>query len=180
MSGGASGEPLALKLGDLTATEHLGDALARSLPAALNSVVYLEGDLGAGKTTLARALLRGLGVRGPIRSPTYTLVERYPLAAGGESAHLDLYRIADPEELDYLALDELAASARLWLVEWPQRGTGRLPKADLVVAMAMVGDAREAHLHAQSPVGIRWLANLGKDFLPGADASLRQHSSPNC
>ncbi len=166
-----------LALADIEATERLGGALARSLPGDANAVVFLDGDLGAGKTTLARALLRGLGVEGPIRSPTYTLVERYSLTAGGECAHLDLYRIADPEELDYLALDELAASAWLWLVEWPQRGAGRLPKADLVVALAVVGEAREAHLHAQSEVGKRWLTDLGKLGFVGLGTNPQQNSS---
>ena len=177
MSGGASGEVLKIKLADPAATEHLGGALARSLSADRDAVVYLDGDLGAGKTTLARALLRGLGVLGPIRSPTYTLVERYPLATGGESAHLDLYRISDPEELDYLALDELTACARLWLVEWPQHGAGRLPQADLVVSLAVVGDARAAHVQAQSVVGKRWLANLDSDPFSGLGAGPLQKSS---
>jgi len=168
---------LIFKLADTEATERLGRALACSLPADGSAVVFLEGDLGAGKTTLARALLRGLGVEGPIRSPTYTLVERYRFAADGECAHLDLYRIADPEELDYLALDELAASARLWLVEWPQRGAGRLPQADLVVALAVVGDAREAHLHAQSKIGKWWLVQFRKREFAGLTIKSRQNSS---
>ena len=78
-------------------------ALARTRPA--QAVVHLHGDLGAGKSTLARALLRALGVHGAIRSPTYTLVERYPLADGGEAWHLDLYRIGDAGELEFLGLD---------------------------------------------------------------------------
>lgn len=78
-------------LADVDATEQVGQALAATRPAT--AVVQLHGDLGAGKSTLARALLRALGVTGPIRSPTYTLVERYPLTAGGEAWHLDLYRI---------------------------------------------------------------------------------------
>jgi len=140
------------------ATEALGAALAAALPAGVAAVVYLQGDLGAGKTTLARALLRGLGVTGPIRSPTYTLVERYPLPAGeGECAHLDLYRIADPEELDYLALDELASSARLWLVEWPERGGVRLPAPDLLIHLQVDTLGRDAELRPVSAVGEAWL-----------------------
>ena len=92
-----------LWLADAEATDALGAALARTRPRP--AVVHLLGDLGAGKSTLARALLRALGVTGAIRSPTYTLVERYPLPDGGEAWHLDLYRIADAGELEYLGLD---------------------------------------------------------------------------
>ena len=144
-----------LLLPDADATDRLGQLLAQTRPAS--AVVHLQGDLGAGKSTLARALLRALGVQGAIRSPTYTLVERYPLPAGGEAWHLDLYRIADPEELHYLALDELAEKARLWLVEWPQRGQGALPPADLHLRLAIDGDGRSAVLEADSETGSRWL-----------------------
>jgi tRNA threonylcarbamoyladenosine biosynthesis protein TsaE len=146
-----------LDLPDVAATEALGRALARSLPP--RAVVYLEGDLGAGKTTLARALLQALGVIGPVRSPTYTLIERYATAAG-EFAHLDLYRIADPEELLYLGLDDLAESVRLWLVEWPERGRGTLPRADLHLALGRAGDGRRATLSGESATGEGWLAAL--------------------
>ena len=98
-----------LFLSDTDATEALGQALARTRPAV--AVVHLRGDLGAGKSTLARALLRALGVAGAIRSPTYTLVERYPVE-GGEAWHLDLYRIGDAGELEFLGLDEGAAVLR--------------------------------------------------------------------
>ena len=148
-------------LADSEATGRLGRALARSLPADRNLVVYLEGDLGAGKTTLARALLQALGVSGAVRSPTYTLIERYPTATG-EVAHLDLYRIADPEELFFLGLDDLAASARLWLVEWPERGRGALPCPDLELGLRVVGGGREARLEPVSEAGALWLAALDK------------------
>ncbi|MGH8027268.1 MAG: tRNA (adenosine(37)-N6)-threonylcarbamoyltransferase complex ATPase subunit type 1 TsaE, partial [Pseudoxanthomonas sp.] len=113
-----------LRLPASDATEVLGRALAATRPA--HAVVHLHGDLGAGKSTLARALLRALGVEGAIRSPTYTLVERYPIPEG-EAWHLDLYRIGDAGELDFLGLDD--AVATLWLVEWPERGGSALPKA---------------------------------------------------
>lgn len=157
MSLRASDAPQArvLELADEAASERLGHALAVTLPE--RAVMHLQGDLGAGKTTLARALLRALGVRGAIKSPTYTLIERYPVE-GGEVAHLDLYRIADPEELSFLGLDELADSARLWLVEWPDRGLHFLPPADVQVRLSVAGSGRVAECEAFSLVGVRWLA----------------------
>lgn len=141
-------------LADPLATEALAAALAASQPA--RAVVFLEGDLGAGKSSLARAWLRALGVRGAIKSPTYTLIERYPLPAG-EAAHLDLYRLAGAAELDFLGLDELAAEAALWLVEWPERGQGGLLAPDLRVRLAVDGAGRRARLEATSPAGEAWL-----------------------
>lgn len=156
---------LQLQLPTAADTDALGAALARSLPA--NAVVYLRGDLGAGKSSLARALLRELGVEGAIRSPTYTLVERYAIA-GGEAVHLDLYRIAAPGELEFLGLDELRAEARLWLVEWPERGGKALPPADLELRLAAEGEGRRAELEANSENGRLWLGQLSKMAASGA------------
>lgn len=154
-----------LFLPDSDATEALGQALARTRPQP--AVVHLRGDLGAGKSTLARALLRALGVTGAIRSPTYTLVERYPVE-GGEAWHLDLYRIGDAGELEFLGLDEGAAV--LWLVEWPERGAAALPPADLHVELEVEGAGRSARLTGASPRGEHWLARLA------AEAQLRAPS----
>ena len=151
------------------ATQALAARLAATAPAPV--VVYLHGDLGSGKSTLARAWLRALGVTGTVRSPTYTLVERYALAGGGEALHLDLYRIGAPEELEYLGLDEVPAA--LWLVEWPQRGTGALPGADLNVHLAVAGEGRKARLEAGSPDGQAWLAQVAES------GGLRRLSEPN-
>jgi tRNA threonylcarbamoyladenosine biosynthesis protein TsaE len=140
------------------ATEGLGQALARTRPA--QALVQLRGDLGAGKSTLARALLRALGVQGAIRSPTYTLIERYPLD-DGEAWHLDLYRIGHAEELDFLGLDE--GDVRLWLVEWPERGEGALPPADLKVELAVEGQGRRYALSALSEAGRGWLSRLSTE-----------------
>ena len=137
-------------------TRALGSRLQRCLMSG--DVLLLSGDLGAGKSTLARAWLRSLGVTGAIRSPTYTLVERYPLADGREAWHMDLYRIGDPGELDFLGLDEGAAS--LWLVEWPQRGGGVLPAPDLRIELAMEGEGRSARLLADTDAGQAWLQAL--------------------
>ncbi len=150
-----------LCLSDVAATEALGAAMAVSRPP--RAVVYLHGDLGAGKSTLARALLRALGVRGAIRSPTYTLIEPYRLASGEEALHLDLYRIAAPGELEFLGLDALAEQAALWLVEWPERGGKALPQADLRVDLAVAGDGRAVLLKGVTPAGMTWLQRLRAD-----------------
>jgi tRNA threonylcarbamoyladenosine biosynthesis protein TsaE len=147
-----------LWLEDTAATERLGLALARSRPP--RAVVHLQGDLGAGKSTLARALLRRLGVTGAIRSPTYTLVERYPLPEGGEALHLDLYRIGDAAELEFLGIDP--GDGSLWLVEWPERGGASLPPADLQIALAIAGQGRAAEVTARAPEGRAWLDRLAE------------------
>lgn len=147
---------IVLQLVDADATERLARALAQTAPRP--AVVLLQGDLGAGKSTLARGWLRALGVSGAIRSPTYTLVERYPLAAGGEALHLDLYRIGDGAELEFLGLDD--ADAALWLVEWPERGGDALPAPDLHVALAIEGEGRRCALTPLSPAGRVWLERL--------------------
>jgi tRNA threonylcarbamoyladenosine biosynthesis protein TsaE len=146
-----------VSLPDEAATCRLAGTLASHAPP--QAVVHLHGDLGAGKSTLARAWLRALGVTGTVRSPTYTLVERYPLATGGEALHLDLYRIGDAGELEFLGLDE--PEAALWLIEWPERGTGALPPADLHVRLGMAEAGRRAALIPASAAGIAWLADLG-------------------
>lgn len=133
-------------------TDQLGAWLASTRPP--RAVVHLKGDLGAGKSTLARSLLRALGVIGTIRSPTYTLVERYPLTSGGEAWHLDLYRIADPGELEFLGLD--GDEPTLWLVEWPERGAGHLPAAELLIELEIHGEGRRAAIAAASPIGRAW------------------------
>jgi tRNA threonylcarbamoyladenosine biosynthesis protein TsaE len=143
-----------------SATDGLGRALARVLPSSF--VVHLRGDLGAGKSSLARALLRALGVTGSIKSPTYSLVERYPLADGREAVHLDLYRIRDPGELDYLGLDDLGDREVLWLVEWPERGGAALPPPDLEIALEPSGKGRRATLHPLSAQGLSVWPDLSK------------------
>lgn len=145
-----------LHLSDEAATGRLAAALAATAPAP--AVVHLSGDLGAGKSTLARAWLRALGVEGAIRSPTYTLVERYSLGGNAEALHLDLYRIGDAGELEFLGLD--GVDAALWLVEWPERGGRALPPADLRVALAIAGHGRDVVLEAGGEAGTAWLARL--------------------
>jgi len=93
-------------------------------------VVELSGDLGSGKSTFARGALRALGVTGAIKSPSYTLLETYDLPVG-EALHLDLYRLNDPDELENLGLADYFRPDALWLIEWPEKGAGRLPRPDL-------------------------------------------------
>lgn len=134
-----------LELPDAAATEALGESLARA--SAPGWVIYLEGDLGAGKTTLARGFLRALGHQGRVKSPTYSLMESYD-TDDGRVLHLDLYRLADPDEAAWLGLaDQAADSARL-IVEWPERGSGWLPAPDLQVGLEHAGDGRRARLRA--------------------------------
>jgi tRNA threonylcarbamoyladenosine biosynthesis protein TsaE len=120
-------------------TEALGASLlGKALPAGTPCrVVELAGELGTGKSTFARGVLRALGVTGPIRSPSYTLLETYELP-GIHAVHLDLYRLNDPEELENLGLADYHEPGFLWLVEWPERGAGRLPPAQLRFEFSIV------------------------------------------
>jgi tRNA threonylcarbamoyl adenosine modification protein YjeE len=113
-------------------TEALGARLlgVRPDPGAPCRVVFLSGELGAGKSTFARGVLRALGAQGPIKSPSYTLVETYALPEVN-AVHLDLYRLIDPAELEHLGLADYHRPGFLWLIEWPERGAGRLPAPDL-------------------------------------------------
>jgi len=147
--------PIHCHLHDETATSAMARALALAQPGP--AMVHLDGDLGAGKSTLARAWLRALGVTGAIPSPTYTLVERYQ-TAHGEVLHLDLYRIADAGELEFLGLDEL--NPALWLVEWAQRARTGLPPVDLSLQLALAGSGRSLSITAHSALARIWLERL--------------------
>jgi tRNA threonylcarbamoyladenosine biosynthesis protein TsaE len=122
-------------------TEALGASLLGT-PARRDAacrVVFLSGELGSGKSTFARGVLRALGVQGPIKSPSYTLLETYERPAI-TVVHLDLYRLLDPEELEHLGLPDYHRPGFLWLVEWPERGAGRLPEPDLHFRFSMGAD----------------------------------------
>lgn len=171
-------ESRTLILPDPAATEAVGLALAQALEhwrkaGAEPLVVYLEGSLGAGKTTLARALIRGLGHGGRVPSPTYTLVEPYELP-WGRVLHLDLYRLADGAELQYLGLGDDLAGRTLLLVEWPRQGGERLPSPDLEVQLSHAVDSpgqegRQLRLLARTVAGTGILESLGSKT-PAADA----------
>jgi tRNA threonylcarbamoyl adenosine modification protein YjeE len=139
-------------------TEAFGGRLATSRPAGGElATVHLSGDLGAGKTTLARGFLRACGVNGPVRSPTYTLVEVYETPTVS-IVHLDLYRLLDPSELEPLGLREWAYPGHVWLIEWPERGQGRLPFPDLSVTLTGDINGHEINLAATSALGKTWLS----------------------
>ncbi|MCW8926862.1 MAG: tRNA (adenosine(37)-N6)-threonylcarbamoyltransferase complex ATPase subunit type 1 TsaE [Xanthomonadales bacterium] len=110
-------------------------------------VIHLEGDLGAGKTTFARAFIRALGHEGRVKSPTYGLLEHYKLDSV-QVLHMDLYRIGDPEELAFLGIEDLLDERTVLLVEWPERGTGFLPAADFVFSFAYAGEGRDLYWSA--------------------------------
>jgi tRNA threonylcarbamoyladenosine biosynthesis protein TsaE len=152
-----------LTLADASSSEALGAALARALPRnGEGAVLYLQGELGAGKTTCARSLLTTLGVSGPVRSPTYTLVDTYPLAELN-CVHADLYRLQSAAEVDELGLRELTGDKCLMLIEWPEKGGAALPPADVRLALEYLGDARKARLTSHTPLGAAWIANLARD-----------------
>ncbi|MGV6807478.1 MAG: tRNA (adenosine(37)-N6)-threonylcarbamoyltransferase complex ATPase subunit type 1 TsaE [bacterium] len=140
----------------------LGSALARSTKGSM--LVFLKGTLGAGKTTLSRGVLRGFGHQGSVKSPTYTLVE--PYAVGDRNVyHFDLYRLADPEELEFMGFRDYLAGDGTCLVEWPERGEPVLPRPDLAIKIdpcaLVTGEAgRIVALTAESATGKNALDNL--------------------
>ena len=123
------------------------------------AVVFLEGDLGAGKTTFCRGVLRARGHTGAVKSPTYTLVEPYDLVSGAVY-HFDLYRLGDPEELDFIGIRDYCDAGALILVEWPERGLGMLPEPDLSIKLSHADDGRLLEILSKSDLGRLFLRNL--------------------
>ena len=147
-----------LQLNSEAEQEALGARLAASFDGPL--LIFLEGDLGAGKTTLARGFLRGLGHTGAVKSPTYTLIEPYRVG-DRRVYHLDLYRVADAGELEYLGLREMLEEDAVLLIEWAGRGEGWLPVPDLLITIRHRREGREIELSAATSRGEAVLSNLG-------------------
>ncbi len=155
---GAPAAALTLPSADEDSTLRRGAQLAQclvpllgDLPRAL--VVTLSGPLGAGKTTLVRGLLAACGVTSAVRSPSYALLEHYVIR-GGNALHVDLYRLADPEEVEGLGLRDYDVSGTLWLVEWPEKALDRLPTPDLRLQLAMDDGGHTITATAGSPQGL--------------------------
>lgn len=144
-------------LADEAATVDLGKQLGRLLKSG--GTVFLLGTLGAGKTTLTRGLLQACGHKGAVKSPTYTLVEPYALGTV-QAFHFDLYRLGEPEELEYMGIRDYFFEQNLCIVEWPSRGEGHLPTPDLTVTLTVAAPGRIAQVHAGSGRGEQLLQNL--------------------
>lgn len=140
-----------------SAMRAFGAQMANVCPA--RCIIYLIGELGAGKSTFARGFLHALGHQGSVRSPTYTLLEHYSLPAR-QIYHLDLYRLADPEELEFLGLRDWLERDAILLVEWPEKGEGVLPQADVILEIEYEGSARRVNLKPMSDSGIQFIEKL--------------------
>jgi len=146
-------------LADEAATIAIGNNLAKVLQWQHDQqqvqqalVVFLNGDLGAGKTTLTRGFVRGMGHQGNVKSPTYTLVEPYELPPW-QVYHFDLYRLSDPEELEYMGIRDYFIDNCCCFIEWPEKGAGLLANADIIINMVYNDEQRIIDLHADSKRG---------------------------
>jgi tRNA threonylcarbamoyl adenosine modification protein YjeE len=155
-------------------TEQLGAALARGCPVgSLDArLLFLSGELGAGKTTLAAALLQALGVQEAVRSPSYALIETYTLPAL-QAVHIDLYRLQGAQELEQLGVRDYLNPQTLLLIEWPERAARALPVPDLAVQLELAAQGplhgRRCRIEARSPAGEAWLALTGQLLPPMPD-----------
>lgn len=153
-----------------TDTDHFGESLALAVLNAHDAIltsglnIRLEGNLGAGKTSTVRAMLRRLGVTGRIKSPTFTLLETYPLDNGLEAFHFDFYRFEDPEEFLDAGFRENFAPGNVTLVEWSEKAYPCLPEADITVTLSVAGDGREAKLEGNSALGQHIVSEVLKQW----------------
>lgn len=146
-------------LDSATAMETLGTQLAHCCHS--NLIIYLHGDLGSGKTTLTRGFLRGLGYLGNVKSPTYTLVESY-LLESYTIYHLDLYRLIDPEELEYLGIRDYLEPQVICLIEWAGRGQSYIPPADLECFLNYQAQGRTVDIIARTAPGEALISQLSE------------------
>ena len=153
-----------LTISDEAAMLALGRRLAQG--CSRDAVIYLRGKLGAGKTTLVRGFMDAMGYRGAVKSPTYTLIEPYEVG-GRHFYHLDLYRIEEAAELEYLGLRELHEGDGVMLVEWPERWERKLPPADIVLDIQHQGSERRVDIKAATDAGMAMQEALGADFSSG-------------
>ncbi|MBK1885318.1 tRNA (adenosine(37)-N6)-threonylcarbamoyltransferase complex ATPase subunit type 1 TsaE [Marinobacter sp. DY40_1A1] len=141
-------------------TEGLGRELARlAKESGQGVIIFLEGDLGMGKTTLSRGVIQALGHEGAVKSPTYTLVEPYEDLTP-PAYHFDLYRLGDPEELEYMGIRDYFTGQSVCLIEWSERGEGMLPEPDLEIQLEYQGEGRSAVIRARSELGASLLNEL--------------------
>ncbi|MBP5945955.1 MULTISPECIES: tRNA (adenosine(37)-N6)-threonylcarbamoyltransferase complex ATPase subunit type 1 TsaE [Pseudomonas] len=146
-----------LYLADEQAMSDFGARIARVTQG--HGLIFLEGNLGMGKTTLSRGIIRGLGHVGSVKSPTFTLVEPYEIG-DIRAFHFDLYRLVDPEELEFLGIRDYFEDDALCLIEWPDKGAGFLPKPDLTITISPQDSGRSLKILSQSSRGEAWCAAL--------------------
>jgi tRNA threonylcarbamoyl adenosine modification protein YjeE len=157
--------PVTWGLATVSDTVRLGAALAHHCPWSTRGprLLFLSGDLGTGKTTLAAALLAALGVEEPVRSPTYALIEEYPIG-NGLAVHVDLYRLRGADELAPLGLQDHLVDQTLLIVEWPERAAAALPRPDLMLTLAVKGEGRLCRAEAHTIAGASWLAQSAAEM----------------
>ena len=152
---------------DEDATVQLGESLGGGLRitevkgSSRAILVFFEGDLGAGKTTLCRGILQAFGHRGAVKSPTYTLVESYELGSA-QVHHFDLYRLGDPEELEFIGIRDYLEPGNYCLIEWPNRGAGILPTPDLKVRLDVTKNGRQVKITSETEMGELVLSKLAE------------------
>ena len=148
---------IALNLADESATLALAQRIAKCLKPGM--VVYLHGDLGAGKTTMVRGVLQALGYRGRVKSPTYTLVEPYQLG-GLDLRHFDLYRMNDEQEWESAGFREEFDGHNIFFIEWPEKAASLIPPADLEIHLEILPTGRNAKIYTNTPIGMQCIEQL--------------------
>ncbi|MCP3673451.1 MAG: tRNA (adenosine(37)-N6)-threonylcarbamoyltransferase complex ATPase subunit type 1 TsaE [Gammaproteobacteria bacterium] len=154
-------QQISIELIDEQSTQHLGELIAKYLQAPL--ICYLQGDLGVGKTRIVRAIIQSFGYAGNVKSPTYTLVEPYQLKTVS-AYHFDLYRLSDPEELDYLGIRDYFDQQSICFIEWPDKGKGWLADADISIHLEYFGEGRRCLITAHTTVGILLFTKLKQNL----------------